>query len=119
MVLEGEVGSAMPDMKVGLFSLLTLVRRAESTDSGPPDLLFSKLENQFLCLLMASLALIFLSGLSGGSLLGLLWLLRHSAVLDTELDLLSRSCGLDDLDLTVMLCLEERPDSESVLEPGL
>ena len=119
MVLSGDVGSVSPEMKVGLFSLLTLVRRAESTDSGVPDLLFSKLENQFLCLLMASFALIFLSGLSGGSLLGLDWLLRYSAVLDTELDLLSLSWGLEDRDLTVMLCLEERPDSESVLEPGL
>ena len=59
-------------MKFGLFSLLTLVRRAESTDSGPgEDLLFSKFENQFLCLLIASFALIFRSGLSGGCLLGL------------------------------------------------
>lgn len=55
----------------GLFSLLTLVRLAESTLSGacgpPGDLLFSKLENQFLCLEMASFALIFLSGLSGAA----------------------------------------------------
>jgi hypothetical protein len=54
--------------------LLTLVLRDESTLSGP-DLLFSKFENQFRCLLIASLALIFRSGLSGGCLLGLVaWL---------------------------------------------
>ena len=46
--------------------------------------------------------------------------LRYSAVLDTELDLLSLSWGLLERDLTWVLCLEEdSPDSESDLEPGL
>ena len=51
----GDPGSELtePETKLGLFSLLTLVLRAESTLSGPV-LLFSKLENQFLCLLIAS-----------------------------------------------------------------
>ena len=87
-------------------------------------MLFSKLENQFLCLLIASFALIFRSGLSGGCLLGLTELplspfLRCSAVLETELDRLSLSAGLLERDLTWTLCLEEdSPDSESDLEPG-
>ena len=90
---------------LGVFSLLTLALRGESTLSVVV-LLFSKFENQFLCLLIASLALILRSGLSGGCLLGLelltlcliitvspcwplLMFLKNSAVLDTELDLLS------------------------------
>ena len=41
-------------------------------------------------------------------------------MLDTELDLLSWPRGLLDLDLRLLrLCLEDTPDSESVLELGL
>ena len=93
---RGELGSP-PDTSRGTVPpSFTLVRRAESTLSGP-DLDFSKFENQLRCLLIASLALIFRSGLSGGCLVGLVArltpFLSGSAVLDTELERDSRERG--------------------------